>query len=397
MEQPPEYVAQGENVVCRLIKTIYGLKQSPRAQFEKFSLVIYGISFARCHSDHSAFVRHTKSDPVILTVYVDILLTGSDFVALAEEYLKHHFMTKDMRKPKKFLGIEVAYQKHRLLLSQRKYALDLLEGSGLLGCKHASTPMKANMDLWCDGNHPLEDPGQYRRLIKKLIYLTITRLDITFVVRVLSKFMQQLREVHWTTNLRIIIYVKSSPGKDFMYKKHEHVRIFGYSDSGYVGDKGDKQSNTRYCTIIGKNLVTWRRKKQDDVSRSSVEAEYRVMAYITCEMIWLKNLLLELGFKRPGYMLVFCDNQSAIYIAHNHVFHERTKHIEVNSHLIRDVLTKKVASLPFTPSSKQLADLLTEAASPKVFSNLCRSLGMIDIYSPEGVLDKLLGYWASTQ
>jgi len=120
MEQPPRYIAQGENIVCRLRKPIYGLKQSPRVWFKKFSIVISGIGFAHCHSDHSLFVRRTKSGSVILAVYVDdILLTGSDSVALVEtkEYLKRHFVTKNMGKSRYFLGIEVAYQKHGLLLS----------------------------------------------------------------------------------------------------------------------------------------------------------------------------------------------------------------------------------------------------------------------------------------
>jgi len=139
------------------------------------------------------------------------------------------------------------------------------------------------------------DPGQYKRLIGKLIYLTVTRPDITFAVRIMSRFMHQPREVHWTA-LRIFSYIKSSPGKDLLYKKHGHVHILGYSDSGYAGDKGDRKSITSYCTIVGGNLVTWRRKKQDVVSRSSAEAEYRAMTHTTYEMMWLKNLLLEFDF-----------------------------------------------------------------------------------------------------
>ena len=136
-------------------------------------------------------------------------------------------MTKDTGKPRYFLGIEVAYQKHGLLLYQRKYILDLLEETSMLGCKPASTPMEANVDLWCD-NNLLDDLGQYRRLIGKFIYLTVTRHDITFAVGVLSRFMHQPREVHWTAALRTLAYIKSSPEKGLLYKKHEHIRIFGY-------------------------------------------------------------------------------------------------------------------------------------------------------------------------
>ena len=118
------------------------------------------------------------------------------------------------------------------------------------------------------------------------------------------------------------------------------------------------------------------------MSRSNLEAEYRVMAHTACEIMWLENIILELGFRQSGLISIHNDNQYAIYIAQNPVFHERTKHIEVDCHLIGDVWTKRVISLPFTSSSKQLADLLIEAAFSHVFSNLCNKLSMINIYAP---------------
>ena len=148
----------GETKVCRIKKAIYGLKQSPWAWFEKFSFTISGISFHRCHSDYSVFVRRTKYGVVVLAIYVDdILLIDSDSVGSLETkmYLKHHFVTKDMRHPKYFLGIEVARQKQSVLLSQRKYALDLFEEAGLLGCKPANTLIEANVNLWFNDSHIL--------------------------------------------------------------------------------------------------------------------------------------------------------------------------------------------------------------------------------------------------
>jgi len=150
MMQPPGYVAQGETKICCLNKVIYGLKQSPRAWFEKFSLTISGIGFRRCHSDHSVFIRRIRSGIVVLAIYVDdILLTGSVSAGIVETkmYLTRHFVTKDMGRPKYFLGIEVAYQKHSVLLFQRKYALNLLAKAGVLGCKPATTLMETNVDL----------------------------------------------------------------------------------------------------------------------------------------------------------------------------------------------------------------------------------------------------------
>ena len=118
------------------------------------------------------------------------------------------------------------------------------------------------------------------------------------------------------------------------------------------------------------------------MSRSSTEAEYRAMTHTICEMMWLKNLLIELGFRQSGAMPMHCDNQSVIYIAQNSVFHERIKHIEIDCYFVRDAWTKKVVMFQFTISSKQLADLLIKAALPQVYSNLYNKLGMLDVYTP---------------
>ena len=112
------------------------------------------------------------------------------------------------------------------------------------------------MEVWFDGSHVLDDPGRYKRLIEKLIYLIVTRLNITFVVGVLSRFMHQPRKVHWTAVLRVLAYIKISTGKGLLYKKNEHVHISGYSDSGYVGDKSDRKSTNGYCTFIEGKLAT---------------------------------------------------------------------------------------------------------------------------------------------
>ena len=127
--------------------------------------------------------------------------------------------------------------------------------------------------------------------------------------------------------------------------------------------------------------MTWRSKKKD-VSRSSDETEYRAMAHTSCEMVWLQNLLMELDFRRPGPIPMHCDNQSAIYIAQNPVLHERTKHIEVDCHFVREAWTNKIVMFHFTPFSKQLADLLTKPPHLRCFSNLCNKLGMLDVYAP---------------
>ncbi|KAK4382102.1 Retrovirus-related Pol polyprotein from transposon RE2 [Sesamum angolense] len=278
MEQPPSYVTQGEKqrMVCKLKKAIYGLQQSPRVWFNKFSRII---------------------------VYVDdILITGSDSdrIEEAKTYLQKHFVTKDLGRPRYFLGIEIAHSKHGVSLSQRKYACDLLQEASLLGTKPVDTPMNSNPDFWNDDGNYLKNKTKYRRLVGKLIYLTVTRPDISFAVGLL----------------------------------------LGH------------------------------------------EAEYRAMAHTTSEILWLKNLLKELGFMYDDPVPMYCDNQAAIHIASNPVFHERTKHIEVDCHFIHEAILSQKICTPFTSSSEQRADIFTEALGSKQFNFLSNKLGMIDIFAP---------------
>ncbi|KAK4395750.1 Retrovirus-related Pol polyprotein from transposon RE1 [Sesamum angolense] len=230
MEHPPGYVAQGEKqrMVCKLKKAIYGLKQSPRAWFDKFSRIIGEFGFSRCQADHSVFVQTTKTGMVVLAVYVDdILIIGSDINGIEETktYLQKHFVTIDLGRPRYFLGIEIAHSKHGVSLSQRKYACDLLQETGLLGTKPVDTPTDSNMNFWNDDDNYLEDTTKYRRLVGKLIYLTVTRPDISFAVGLVSQFMDKPQSVHWEAAIRILKYIKTSPGRGLLFKRHEHVKI----------------------------------------------------------------------------------------------------------------------------------------------------------------------------
>jgi len=146
--------------------------------------------------------------------------------------------------------------------------------------------------------------------------------------------MHQPIEAHWSVALRALDYIKGGLRKGLMYRKHENVCISRYCNSSYAGDRDDSKSTTRYCTFVG-DFVTWS-KKQDVVSRSSAKTEYKVMAHTACKMVWLKNLLMELDFSQFGLIPIYCDNQSAIHIAQNHVFHEKIKHIKVDCYFVRD-------------------------------------------------------------
>ena len=194
--------------------------------------------------------------------------------------------------------------------------------------------------------------------------------------------MHSLQEIHWHAALRVLAYLKHAPGRELLYQHHGHLRIEGYSDSSYAGDRGDQKSTSGFCILVGGNLVTWRSQKQRVVSLSSAEAEYRGMTHTSSEMLWVRSLLQEHGFPVQEAMPMYCDNQATIFIANNPTFHERTKHIEIDCHAIRDRVFAGLISTPHVGTTNQLADIFTKGLSTTSYDVISRKLGLFDIYAP---------------
>ena len=249
----------------------------------------------RSTTNHLVFYHHNSLGQCIyLVVYVDnIVIRGNDQdgIQKLKQHLFTHFQTKDLRRLKYFLGIEIAQPSSGVVLSQRKYALDILEETGMLDCKLVDTRMDPNVKLVPRRGESLGDPRSYRRLISKLNYLTITRPDVSFPVNVVSQFLQSPCDSHWDAIIRILRYIKSTPGQGVLYENRDHTQVVGYTDANWAGSPTDRRFTSRYCVFIDGNLTSWKSKKQDVVARSSAEAEYRAMALVTCEFIWLRHLL----------------------------------------------------------------------------------------------------------
>ena len=175
--------------------------------------------------------------------------------------------------------------------------------------------------------------------------------------------MHSPNEVHMDVVHRILRYLKSASGKGLMFSKHGHLEVEGYTDVDWVGSITNSKSTSGYFTFVGGNLVTWCSKKQNVVASSSAEAEYRAVSHGLCELLWLRILMGELGFNLEKPVNLYCDNKVAISIAHNSVQHDRTKHVEVDRHFIKEKLTNGIISVPFVKSEDQLADILTKAVS----------------------------------
>lgn len=387
MDTPPGFRGEGEYAgkVCRLRKSLYGLKQSPRAWFSRFSDVVVHLGFTRCHSDHTCFIRrNTSGQCVILLVYVDdIIITGDDISGTAQVKvdLGKVFDVKDLGFLRYFLGIEVARSSRGVVLSQRKYVLDLLSDTGMLGCKPASSPMIPNLKLTAEGKE-LRDPTVYQRLVGRLIYLANTRPDISFAVSRVSQFMHRPCQPHLDAVYHILRYLKSCPGLGLFYASGSQTDSLAcYSDSDY-GGACDGRSTTGFCAFRGTHLISWKSKKQAVVSRSSAEAEYRALALGTCEIIWLRSILGELGFPVTSPSTLYCDNRSAIQLASDSVLHERTKHIEIDVHFLREKVSCGIVTPLFVRTREQVADVFTKPVTLSILRDSVVKLGLIDIFAP---------------
>ncbi|KAJ0666336.1 putative RNA-directed DNA polymerase [Helianthus annuus] len=383
MEVPPGLEKDSNSrEVCRLKKSLYGLKQSPRAWFGRFTLAMKEYGFKQSNSDHTLFLKRRNGLVTCLIIYVDdMIITGNDEEEMTrlKGNLFKEFEMKDLGRLKYFLGIEVMRSRQGIFICQKKYVLDLLAETGMIDCKPVDTPMMANQKLYMEENAKLADKGEYQRIVGKLIYLSHTRPDIAYAVGVVSQFMHQPQVTHMEAVWRIIRYLKGTPGHGVLFKTNKHLETQVYTDADWAGDKGNRRSTSGYFTLVGGNLVTWRSKKQKVVALSSAEAEFRGIARGLAEALWVRKLLTEIGYPPLQASKILCDNKAAIQISENPVQHDRTKHVEVDRHFIKEKLDNGIIELPFVRSEDQLADILTKAVNGRIF-NQC--LGKLSIGNP---------------
>ena len=364
---------------------MYGLKQAPRCWFAKLTAALKGYGFHQSYSDYSLFTLHNNDDRLHVLVYVDdLIISGNDHKSIVQfkSYLSECFHMKDLGALKYFLGVEVARNPEGIFLCQRKYALDILSEAGLLGAKPAHVPLEQQHKLAMADGQLLDDPEQYRRLIGRLIYLCFTRPELSYCVHILSQFMQQPKAAHWDAALKVVRYLKGNPGQGIFLRSDCDLQLYGWCDSDWAGCPLTRRSLTGWFISLGDSPISWKTKKQHTVSRSSAEAEYRSMAMTTCELKWLKAILSSLGVDHVQPMQLCSDSQAALHIARNPVFHERTKHIEVDCHFVRDELVNGTICTVFVRTHEQLADIFTKALGRSQFEYLLRKLGIRDLHAP---------------
>ncbi|GKB51934.1 ribonuclease H-like domain-containing protein [Tanacetum coccineum] len=346
-----------------LSETVY-MHQSPGFQDSK-------------HLDYVCLLQRHGMNIAYLLLYVDdIVLTASSKTLLQWIIASlHQFSMTSLGSLNYFLGISVTRDSSGMFLSQRKYASKILERAGMVNCNPSRTPVDTESKLR-DAGDLVSSPTLYRSLAGSLQYLTFTRLDILYTVQQVCLYMHDPREPHFSALKRILRYVRGTLNYDLQLFSSSTTDLVAYSDTDWAGCPTTRRSTSGYCVFLGNNLLSWSSKRQPTLSRSSAEAEYRGVANAVAETCWLRNLLRELHTPLSSVTLVYCDNISVVYLSCNPVQHQRTKHIEIDIHFVRDLVAAGELRVLHVPSRYQYADIFTKGLPSALFEEFRSSLSV---------------------
>jgi hypothetical protein len=382
--QPPGFVISGESSkVLKLDKALYGLKQAPRAWNIKLDKCLSSLNFSKCPSEAGVYARGTATSRLIVGVYVDdLIITGSDEdeIKRFKAEMKKLFEMSDLGLLNYYLGIEVYQHKDGIDLCQAGYATKILDKFGMTGCNPSHVPMEPRFKLSRVSSAQAVDETEYRSIVGMLRYLVHTRPDLSFAVGFVSRFMESPTTEHMAAVKRILRYLAGTLNWGVHYSRGaDDAPLIGYSDSDLGGDIDTHRSTTGVIFFLGNNIVSWQSQKQRIVALSSCESEYVAATTAACQAIWLARLLGEIKEEATGTTVLNVDNKSAISLSKNPVFHERSKHIDIRYHFIRECVEDGKILMQFVRSEEQLADMLTKALGRAKLQEQRAKVGMIEI------------------
>ena len=383
MRQPPGYVKPGkEKLVCKLKKSFYGLKQSPRCWNEKFCNHLKQLDFKQSGADPCVFICENKEKKLeIIAVYVDDLILIAETSGEIQEMkkcLSDTFRMKDMGQLQYCLGVNFDQTEGSITLCQKQYLQKLLEKYGLAEANTVSTPMDLNVKLVKDdGCSKKVDPIHYQSMVGSLLHTArATRPDIAHAVGIVSKFNSEPTEAHLTAVKRIFRYLKGTLDLVVQYKATDG-NLTGYSDADWASDIDSHHSITGNVFVMSGGATSWLSQKQATVALSTEEAEYIAMGSATQEAIWLRQRMSDLKVSVQGQTEILEDNQGSIVMAKNPVGHKQTKHNRHSTSLHQRSCPSWDYHLTYCPTKKMVADIFTKPLPRAQFEKLRNELGLI--------------------
>eukprot|EP00253_Pinus_taeda_P018589 PITA_18589 len=311
-----------------------------------------GLGFSKSEADPNLYQIVVKGKLLIIVLYVDdLILTGDELLILScKKDLATEFEIKDLGLLHYFLGLEIWQRSGGLFVSQGKYAREILEKFNMHGCKLVDTPLPG---VWRkeDATSGEEvDATVYRQLVGSLMYLVNTRPDICYAVNQLSQAMVKPTKLFWKAGKHVLRYLRGTSGYGLWYRQEDEVKLCGFTDAGWAGSPTDRKSTSGGVFSIGSTTVSWYSRKQRSMALNSAEAEYMAASLAACEAIWMRKILVGLFGSHLDPTVIYCDNQSCIKLSANPVFHDRSKHIDIRYHHIRDCVQRRIMLLSYIPT-----------------------------------------------
>lgn len=380
----PEYYNDGTNKVCRLRKSIYGLKQASRVWNLKLRGVLLSAGYKSSQMDPCIFYQINGNDMIFIAIYVDDVLyftNSKELKASLQRILTAEFKMKDLGEAECCVGLRITRDRANgvIFLDQQKYIAEILEKFNMTNCKIIDTPSDPNQRLKRGESNDVDfnsDSIPYQQAVGSLMYLTQgTRPDLAFAINNVCRFNTCYTREHWTAVKRIMRYLQGSLNLRLSFSKNKCHKFLGYSDADWGSDVNDRRSVTGFVFIRSGGAISWASKRQPTVALSTAEAEYMAISSCAQEAMWLKQLEDEI-FGTSGPMNLLCDNQSAICIAENNGYSSRSKHIDLRHHFIREKIMDNSCTIHYVSTEKNAADVFTKALNKQKFAPFANSIGL---------------------
>ncbi|PRQ27363.1 putative RNA-directed DNA polymerase [Rosa chinensis] len=394
MKQPEGFIEPGtEKLVCKLNRSIYGLKQASRQWYLKFDAVVSNFGFKENQVDECVYMKIEGKNFIFLILYVDDILLASTSLKLlkaTKDFLSKKFDMKDLGEASYVLGIEIKRDRTKCLLglSQQGYINKVLKRFDMQSCANGEVPMSKGDKLTkeqCPQNDIERENMKtkpYAQLVGSLMYAQVcTRPDLAYAVGILSRFQSNPGPEHWIAGKKILRYLQRTKDHLLVYRRVKELEVVGYCDSDFASHfPSSKKSTSGYVFTLAGGAIAWRSVKQTLIATSTMQAEFIAIYEAVCEGLWLKNFLVQTKavdsiVSKP--LKFYCDNSAAVFFTRNNKRSTNSKHIDLKYYSVRERVKHREIEVLKIGTDFQLADPFTKAMTVAAFKQHATEIGIL--------------------